>query len=677
VKAEEPELRSQGGYPFSVRFNDIYYNEDGAGESRYTFIDSISLGSIFNKPGQVNLSLCETGFGTGLNFLLTASLFLSATEGKKNGNRLFYTSVERYPLNNEQIREALGKTEAIDKDFLAQVLKKMPPLVNGLHRVELAGGKVVLTLFYGDISDFINRVEPRRGFDLWFLDGFRPSSNPEMWSETLFAFMGANSTAGARVATFTAAGIVRRGLELNGFKVEKIKGYGPKREMITASFESRVPRTDRHPWLPSPGSVNVGNVTASDRQVRVAVIGGGMSGCSLANSFARRGYDVDLYEKKKEIALEASGNPWGIFFPVIHQKPSLISRFALNAYYSLIGKLKELDEAGFDTGFHQTGLLQLSVDEESGGGNSDKIERFNRLYEQFACGEPWVRGATQNELSFFNAEKGFFYPLSGYLSPRLYCQALLQQFNTKITTHVTSEVLSLKKQGELWQLYGVDMKLLNEADVVVLANACDAVRFPQGGDCGLEPFRGQLMWIDPPQSPLRFACPVAGGGYLIPGNEMWVAGATYDHSSEPALRESDQRAISEGVRAFFPEFPLFGEEGNQRLQGRVAFRCAGRDHFPVIGPLPEPEGYLERFADLANGPAAYFRGGAVKKYSEQTGWADGLFILSGVGSRGLIYSRLGAEIIAAGVSGEPLPVENDIIRALHPARFLYRSIIRV
>ena len=221
---------SPKGAPKSKEFDDVYFSaDDGLAESEYVFLDGNRLPRKWQE--QDRFVICETGFGTGLNFLAAWKRFEETT---KPHQRLDFISFEKYPLDVEEIAAHLQPWRDFFEGHLQKLLQLYPPLLPGFHRVVLTD-RVTLTLVFDDVNTAMPKLDAK--VDAWFLDGFKPSTNPEMWSETVFQNMTRLSHSGTRLSTFTAAGQVRRGLEAAGFAVEKMQGYGRKRDMTIGRFE--------------------------------------------------------------------------------------------------------------------------------------------------------------------------------------------------------------------------------------------------------------------------------------------------------------------------------------------------------------------------------------------------------------------------------------------------------
>ncbi|MDA0997316.1 MAG: tRNA (5-methylaminomethyl-2-thiouridine)(34)-methyltransferase MnmD [Proteobacteria bacterium] len=264
MRLSDPEMFIDAdGTPRSGRAGDIYFSpDDGPAERKHVFLDGIGAPETFNRPG---MRLCELGFGSGLNFLLS---WRTWRETAAKDASLDYTAVEGYPLAAGEIARALRRFPMIERE-LAALVAALPPRVAGWHRVELDAGRVRLTLVYTDVMTALKGL--LGSFDAWYLDGFAPSINPEMWAPEVLGLIAKHSAPGARLATFTAAGGVRRSLAAAGFDVKRRKGFAGKRECLAGTFE--------------------GAPTTGERKDagRVAVIGAGIAGGWVTMALARRG----------------------------------------------------------------------------------------------------------------------------------------------------------------------------------------------------------------------------------------------------------------------------------------------------------------------------------------------------------------------------------------------------
>ncbi len=221
--------------PRSEQFDDVYFSAvDGLAETRHVFLHGNNLPAAWQ--GRDVFTIAETGFGTGLNFLAILKLW-NDTDVHMRPKNLRFISFEKYPLSHDYIKHHLSPWSDVG-DELSLFLSKYPVDINKeKYELDICGG-VDLVLYLGDVNDAIAKVDDR--VDCWFLDGFKPSGNPDMWSETVFDNIARLSQLGASFATFTSAGFVRRGLSAVGFDVKKIRGFGRKREMSVGTFVGSV-----------------------------------------------------------------------------------------------------------------------------------------------------------------------------------------------------------------------------------------------------------------------------------------------------------------------------------------------------------------------------------------------------------------------------------------------------
>lgn len=223
---------NENGTPISEQFDDIYFsNADGLKECHYVFLAHNALPQRWQDwPEQKAFHIAETGFGTGLNFLATWSAWLSSGAMEK-GLKLVFTTFEKYPLAKSDLITAHKVWPEI-KPLADELTHHYPEEIDTDTQLVLANGLIELNIVFGDVNDRIEKLTLNSGVNAWFLDGFAPSKNPDMWTQHLFNHMARLADDDCTVATFTAAGFVRRGLIEAGFEMKKDKGFGTKREMI-------------------------------------------------------------------------------------------------------------------------------------------------------------------------------------------------------------------------------------------------------------------------------------------------------------------------------------------------------------------------------------------------------------------------------------------------------------
>ena len=403
----------ENGQPISSLYSDVYFSRaSGIEESRYVFLQHNHLPERWatladDRPGC--FTIAETGFGTGLNFLVAAELWLNTAP--KNW-RLHFVSVEKFPLSRTDLEKALALWPELG-ELAGELRDSYPPQTPGFHRLQLYGGRIQLTLLFGEAAEMFEKLKGtdhplwrRTGnptVDAWFLDGFAPSKNPDMWTERLFDVIADLSENDTTVATFTAAGIVRRGLWEVGFEIEKAKGFGHKRDMLRGRIataptavqpeEELQPATHNAP-AEAPWHLNTNPCSLSTHAV---VIGGGIAGCTAAQALAIRGWQVTLIERHSALAGEASGNPQGITYPKFSKQDSPLSRYGLYSlgYASRFYRpFWQQEESNCDQGYcgQQCGVLLLP---ESGKQARDFpliAERFSNSQELLRLADPGGTG---------------------------------------------------------------------------------------------------------------------------------------------------------------------------------------------------------------------------------------------------------------------------------------------
>ncbi|MBP0132985.1 MAG: tRNA (5-methylaminomethyl-2-thiouridine)(34)-methyltransferase MnmD, partial [Nitrosospira sp.] len=335
-------LSWQNGLPFSSRFDDVYFSaESGLEEARHVFLKGNRLDQRFatlsNKQG---FTIGETGFGTGLNFLCAWQLFEQVAP---EGASLDFFSTEKFPLDVDELRAALAIWPDL-KPFYDELIQHWWRWVPGWNRWNFADGRVRLTLAIGDVDETLPQL-PSGSVDAWFLDGFSPSKNPEMWADSVLMQLARTSNTAATMATYTSAGWVRRGLQSAGFSVEKVPGYGRKREMVCGQLfrPSHPLEAQRRPTRPQSA----------------IVIGGGIAGCAAAYALAKRGVGVTLLERSTHLASAASGNSRGILHARFGASDNLLHRFVLASYGHALTLLDEVLPVDGDLR-SECGLLQLN-----------------------------------------------------------------------------------------------------------------------------------------------------------------------------------------------------------------------------------------------------------------------------------------------------------------------------
>jgi len=229
-------LRDAEGTPVSELYGDIYHSASGGeAQARHVFLAGNGLPQRWQDRRQ--FTILETGFGLGLNFLVTYAAWQADPQRCAT---LHFISLEKHPFTVGDLALAHAAWPQF-AEFTAELQRQWPPLVAGEHRLELAAGRIVLRLIFGDAADCLpglraGATATTTAIDAFYLDGFSPARNPELWSPALCLDLARLAAADARIATWSVAGSVRRALAEAGFVVRKAPGFGSKRQMLCGHY---------------------------------------------------------------------------------------------------------------------------------------------------------------------------------------------------------------------------------------------------------------------------------------------------------------------------------------------------------------------------------------------------------------------------------------------------------
>jgi tRNA 5-methylaminomethyl-2-thiouridine biosynthesis bifunctional protein len=647
---------SDDGDPISNQFGDVYYSrENGLAESEHVFLRGNDLPRRWQNLTQDTFCIGETGFGTGLNFLLSWQLWRQLPQPRP---RLHYLSIEKFPLRREDMQRALASWPEL-APLSRQLLLCWPDLLPGQHRLILEGGQLTLDLWWEDVGDALPDLASHGPMiDAWYLDGFAPARNESMWQPALYDAMATLSRPGASFATFTAAGHVRRGLQEAGFKVEKAAGFGRKRECLrgTLARPGIDPGYRQTPWdldqsPPSPAD-------------SALIIGAGLAGCTTAAALARRGISVTLLDAG-ELAGAASGNEQGILYTRLSKRHSALTDFALQSVHFAAALYRQMFASGElrrgEDG-ELCGSFQLQANEDELAILEERLATAPELAVVLQA------DAAQALLGVRPPGAGYWYPGSGWLNPPSLCRALVER--PGITLLENCGELSLGQGRGQWQALR-EGKALAEAPLVIVCAGVSAAGFPGLEWLPLQAIRGQTSHIPCHGGSADLKAAFCHEGYIAPArNGSHCIGATFElRATDTALRGADHRHNLDKLAAALPQWQAHLEAIDiESLSGRVGFRCASPDYLPVAGPVPDRESFLQTYAGL--------RKNARHTIFARGNYMQGLYVNTAHGSRGLTSTPLVAEVLASRICAQAPPLSRELLRALSPARFLVRDLAR-
>jgi len=641
-----PQLTSDGT-PFSVQYDDVYHStEGGLAQARHVFLGGNGLPGAWQGKGA--FTIVETGFGQGLNFLATWAAW---RDDPQHCGRLDFVSIEKHPFDRAGLSIMHPKDGALAP--LAETLRKSWPVpVPGVHRLLFEGGRVTLTLLFGDAMEMLPQLSCAA--DAFYLDGFSPAKNADLWQPRVLKQLARVARAGATLATYTAAGFVRRGLQEAGFETRKAPGFGTKRHMTVAQFPTHW-RTRRGP-AEAP--------VWSERHA--IVLGAGLAGCSVAERLAARGWRITLIDANGGPARGTSAHRAAAMHPHVSIDDSVLSRLSRAGNLLARRHWDALDRAGFATGFQPTGVLQLAE-------HADGATEQQRIVQ--ALGYPtdyidWLNaGQAAERVGASVPQGGWWFVQAGWVAPPDVCRANLAAADAAIETRWNTRVESLRQDGTQWQALDAQGSVIASAPVVVLANSLDAARLAPLTSASLKPVRGQLTDVPVASLESGTAWPkavVCGDGYLLPaepGAKTVRTGSSFQPGeSDPVERVADHAANLRRLAMLQPQqSAALSLLDPAQLRGYVGVRCVSANRLPLIGPVVD-EGAAMTPGFRLRGPHA------------QLPRLAGLYAALAYGSRGLTWSVLGAELLAAQIDGGPLPLEADLAAALDPGRFMLRAL---
>ncbi|MDO8348032.1 MAG: bifunctional tRNA (5-methylaminomethyl-2-thiouridine)(34)-methyltransferase MnmD/FAD-dependent 5-carboxymethylaminomethyl-2-thiouridine(34) oxidoreductase MnmC [Rugosibacter sp.] len=653
------ELAATGeGTPFSPLYDDVYHAAAGGlAQARQVFLGGNDLPARW--LGAEHFTIGETGFGLGLNFLATWQAWQAAGAPC----RLDYVALEKHPFRRDNLARALARFPELGAPA-AELVSCWPPLIPGFHRLHFAGGRLTLTLLFGDAPHLLPQLVAC--FDALYLDGFAPAKNPEMWSAALLSALTRRCHDGTTLATWSVAGDLRRTLEHLGWTLERRPGFGGKREMLVASrplavspsatarraFFARPPCSavaSPAPTFPAPG--------AGER--KAIVIGAGLAGAAISERLASRGWRVELFERNPAPAQEASGNPAGILLPLLTKDDALAGRLSRACYLYALRRLAGLPGVRWSP----CGVLQIARDDAHEDLQRATIDG-QHLPTEFAAF--LARDAAATLVGRPLAQGGWWFPGGGWVAPASFCIALLAAAGEHVRAHYGVAVTRITRAAGSWQAFAADGKLLAEAPHLILANAQAAsALLPHPIPLTLTPIRGQISYLPPAAigvPALRHV--LCRNGYLTPPDAGTAClGASFDRDDQDiAMRSADHRGNLQRLEELLPGI-LAGTAASidaGQLEGRVGIRTATRDRLPLVGALPAPMTAEQASRlTLATLPRE-----------------KGLHVLLGLGARGMVWAPLLAELLASQMADEPLPLECGLADAVDPARFELRALRR-
>ncbi|WP_343586100.1 FAD-dependent 5-carboxymethylaminomethyl-2-thiouridine(34) oxidoreductase MnmC [Herbaspirillum sp.] len=599
-------------------------------------------------------AILDLHFGAGLAFLASWRRFdqLRAQGGAQRlPQRLHYVAIQPHPCRAEQL-PALHAGWPELAAYADRLRAAWPPLLPGTHRLLLDEGRVTLTLVFGPLDEELARLEAP--CDLFYLHARQQEFDAAAsdWNPHACKRLARLAWTGAHALVFDgeASAATMAAMRQVGFSGAPLQGtlalhYAPA-------------------WKRPPA-----HVAAADTPLRrqpeharhALVIGAGLAGCAIAERLAARGWRIDLADAGDGPATQASGNHGGLFMPALARDDSPLARLTRAAFLFAERHWERLGGIGTEADAaiagERCGILQFGRDAKQALSFEQGAQDWNYPPEYAR----WMDAEQARALLGMPVMGGgYFFPQAGWLNPPSVCRRLLAAARQggALATHFGKQVASLRRAGDDWQAFDQAGKIIAQAPVVILAAGAQARTLAQSASLPLNAVRGQVTHLPAAGFP-ELPVALCGDGYLTrPYAGSVCMGASYDRDGDTALRAGSHADNLQRLRNMLPGIDqryAMPDAQAANLPGRVGFRCIAPDRLPLVGALPD--------VDAAAAPT---RLEAVPRHA-------GLYGLLGYASRGLIWAPVMAELLAAMLEREPLPLPRDLLAALDPARFVLKG----
>ncbi|MEM8616630.1 MAG: FAD-dependent 5-carboxymethylaminomethyl-2-thiouridine(34) oxidoreductase MnmC [Pseudomonadota bacterium] len=588
------------GTPVDERTGDVYFSvEDGLSESRTVFLTGCGLPERWRNG--YDFTVAELGFGTGLNILALWQLWRDA---RPSQGWLHAVTFEGYPLEREDAERALSRWPELS-GLAEQLVERWPQRALGVQRLVWADERFSLAIHTGPIDETLRQSQFKA--DAWFLDGFSPAKNAGMWADDIWPLVAERSKPGARAATFTVAGAVRRGLAGAGFEVSKRPGHGRKRERLEAIFTGGTP-------------------LEQSKTRRIAIIGAGIAGASLAYGLSERGQSVTVFDKANGPVEGTSGNPLALIMPRLDASDTAQARFFIESYLAACRQFEALP-----------GCLETSVQHRAK--DDTEQQRFAKVLD-----DPPL------DLTRLEATAdGVLHKRALIIRPSELLPALLSRAELRWKREPKIDLSQRTVDGETF-------------DEIILATGWHMQTFAPW--LRLKARLGQINAARgesdaPPQA-------LASGHYALVAGHDYVWGATYEDHPGGAPKTSDA-ATATNADALDTLAPYWrGQARKTDSVARAGVRATTPDRLPLIGAMPDYHAIVESHAPLRKGQPV--TAGLARH--------PGIWVAGGYGSRGFTFGPWAAGVLCSQILGDPLPTQVSSLQLVDPARQILRDLKR-
>lgn len=660
--------------PLSSEFGDVYFSKtDGLAESRHVFIDGNDLATrLANLRNFERFVIGEIGFGTGLNILAIWQLWQQIRPD--NHSHLHIITTEKFPLSKTDLEQALSVWTEL-AGLSQQLIDNYPPPLAGCHRLNWFDERLTIDLWLGDATSSLSQVTGEGKVDAWLLDGFAPSCNQELWSADLLAQIARLSKNHTTLATFSVASAVKQGLKHHGFTLAKRKGFGKKREMLTASFQPKLTSANfcklyfRYnkkikPFfvtLPFTASFEsrrrqrrkannvkgfeLPNFSAITKPLSVAVIGAGVAGLSSAYALAARGHSVTIFDKAQPLA-GASGNIRGFLAPKLTSLKRLETNLHAIGYLASCRFYPYLTAQTGIKILQTTGCLDLLSHNRL---QLDEVKDFPIEFARLLTAEQ-AKAKVGYEIG-----QAIFLPNAGLITTANFANAVLCHPNISFQTEKLTYFQQAYFQQDSDQVLLTFTERQQFFDHVILCMALDTCDFLPT----IKRFnhsRGQVTWfaVDEHDKAQLPKLPLKYGSYYASFNQNSkrhvMLGASFVRDTldtAPAVADHQMNVadLADAVPDWVNNTDMFTVEKNlPHWQGRASIRSQTVDYLPLVGQVWQA-GYESK---------------------------SRVWTFSALGSKGYAYAPICSELLVGLLCGEILPLANKMVNSLSPNRKVIR-----
>ncbi|MCB1179974.1 MAG: FAD-dependent 5-carboxymethylaminomethyl-2-thiouridine(34) oxidoreductase MnmC, partial [Leptospiraceae bacterium] len=517
-----------------------------------------------------------------------------------------------------------------------------------------------LSLCIGDAEYYLKNLN--QDIDAFYLDGFSPSKNPDMWSESIFNLIHRFSKLNSTFATYSVSSSVKENATKSGFQLEKRKGFGTKKGMLVGKRVIEKTFTSEDYYINEINNRQFFKLKRNKNIKDVIIIGAGLAGISLASKLAEKKIKTTIIEKSSKEGEGASGNPAGIYSPNLTADPTFVSRLTLSGYEYFYREILDLKKKNYNLQEERIGVFQNVSSQE-------ELERILKSIERHELKNFTVE-RKHKKFIYNNKEielDGFYLNRAGWVSPKQILSLKLNQYSEYINLKFNTKVEKIQYTGNHWELYDREERLIDSCKILILANSEEINKFPETSFIFLNKIRGQICFVPLNELPINLDIILTHEeGYIIQTENFFCVGATYNNSDDNIFLEKNHNILlGERLKMIFPEID---SENFKNYEGRVGFRSATKDRIPIVGQIPDLNFFETHYQKIQKGK--------IQKKLELPKYKEGLFTFGAFGSRGITFSFYLAQYLANLLNGEAITLEKDLIEGISPSRFIIRDLIK-